>query len=187
VLRHDVVIAARLEEALRRRGQDIGDGLRGAVELRDSAADSRLGRSRALCDAHIARTVDVVQRGQASESLHAVALERAVPTLLGTAAVGAVLLLALAAAHDVVGTRLARLLFAEAAAVALAERAAAEPPLVTDITLTLQEMDEATLNARRGMAARRRKDHALYSGAEEEEDGAEEAAAAEAEAEAEAA
>ena len=138
VLRHDVVIAARLAEALRRRGQDIGDGLRSAVELRDSAVDSRLGRSRALCDAHIARAVDVVRDGHAADSLNAVALERAVPTMLGTAAVGAVLLLALAAAHDVVGTRLARLLSAEAAAVALAERAAAEPPLVTDITLTLR-------------------------------------------------
>ena len=86
VLRHDVVIAARLEDAMRRRGHDIGDALRGAVELRDSAVDARLGRSRALCDAHIARTVDVVARAQARDSLTAVALERAVPTLLCTAA-----------------------------------------------------------------------------------------------------
>ena len=138
VLRHDVVIAARLEDAMRRRGHDIGDALRGAVELRDSAVDARLGRSRALCDAHIARTVDVVARAQARDSLTAVALERAVPTLLFTAAIAGVLLLSLAAAHDVVLTRLARLWSAEAAAVALAERAAAEPPLVTDITLTLR-------------------------------------------------
>jgi hypothetical protein len=138
VLRYDVVIAARLEEAMRRRGHDIGDALRGAVELRDSAVDARLGRSRALCDAHIARTVDVVARGQAHDSLTAVALERAVPTLLFTAAIAGIWLLSLAAAHDVVLTRLARLWSAEAAAVALAERAAAEPPLVTDITLTLR-------------------------------------------------
>ena len=138
VLRHDVVIAARLEEAMRRRGHDIGDALRGAVELRDSTVDARLGRSRDLCDAHIARTIDVVARAQAHDSLTAVALERAVPTLLFTAAIAGALLLSLAAAHDVVLIRLARLWSAEAAAVALAERAAAEPPLVTDITLTLR-------------------------------------------------
>ena len=39
-----------------------------------------------------------------------------------------------------------------------------------NIALTVQEMDAATLNAERGIAARRRKDHSLYSGAEDEDE-----------------
>ncbi len=140
VLRHDLVIAARLEEAMARRGRPVGDAIRGAVELRDSAGgdDARLGRSRALCDAHINATVDGIEEGEAQSSIPAVGLERAVPTLLMAAAVATVVVVVAAVAKDTALERLRRLMSAEAAATALAERAAAQPPLVTDITLTLR-------------------------------------------------
>ncbi len=155
VLRYDVVIAARLEEALARRGHVVGDAVRGAVELRDESGDrtvdnttaqasararedARLGRSRALCDAHIAATVDSVEAGDAVASIPAVGLERAVPTLLAAAVVASVVVVGFAFAKDSAVERLGRLFSAEAAATALAARAAAEPPLVTDITLTLR-------------------------------------------------
>ena len=136
-LQHDVVIAARLEVSLARSGKGVGDGIRAAVELRDNSADSRLGRSRALCDAHIERTLVMLRDGQARQSLPAVGLEAAVPTLLGTAAVLVVLVVSLAVAKDKIVDRVSRLVSGTAAAVALAERAAQLPPVVTDVTVTL--------------------------------------------------
>lgn len=137
-LGRDLFVAARLEDALARRGVSVSDTIRGAVELRDSTNDGRLGRSRALCDAHIHRAVVVIQDGGAHQSLPAVGLERALPTLLGAAAVFTVLVVAMAFAHETITKRLLQLISPAAAAVAIAERAAAEPPLVTDVTLTLR-------------------------------------------------
>jgi len=138
LLARDLFVAARLEDALARRGARVSDTIRGAVELRDSTTDDRLGRSRALCDAHIHRAVVVIQDGGAHQSLPAVGLERALPTFLGAAGVFAVLVVAMAFAHETITKRLLQLVSPAAAAVAVAERAAAEPPLVTDITLTLR-------------------------------------------------
>ncbi len=136
-LRHDVVIAARLEDALVRHGRGVGDSVRAAVELRDNTVDDKLGRSRALCDAHIERTLVMVRDGQARQSLPAVGLEAAVPTLLGAAAVLIVFVISMAVAKDTMVDRVSRLLSGTAAAAALAERAAQLPPLVTDVTVTL--------------------------------------------------
>ncbi|HEY1100121.1 MAG TPA: DUF4175 family protein, partial [Myxococcota bacterium] len=136
-LRHDVVVAARLEDALGRRGVEVGDMVRAAVELRDNTVDDRLGRSRALCDAHIERTIAVVRDGHAQQSLPAVALQGALPTLLGAAGVFVVFLITMVVAGDVVKERVGRLVSNTTAAAALAERAAQLPPLVTDVTITL--------------------------------------------------
>ena len=136
-LRHDVVVAGRLEDALARRGAGVGDMVRAAVELRDNSVDDKLGRSRALCDAHIEGTLARLRDGHAQQSLPAVALEAAVPTLLGSAGVLVVLAISLAVAHTTIVDRVARLLSGTAAAAALAERAAQLPPLVTDVTITL--------------------------------------------------
>ena len=136
-LQHDVVIAARLEESLGRSGKGVGDSVRAAVELRDNSVDDRLGRSRALCDAHIERTLVVLRDGQARQSLPAVGLEAAVPTLLGAGAVLVVLVVSLAFAKDKIVDRVSRLVSGTAAAAALAERAAQLPPIVTDVTVTL--------------------------------------------------
>jgi hypothetical protein len=136
-LRHDVVVAARLEDALARSGRGIGDTVRAAVELRDNSSDSRLGRSRALCDAHIEATVKKLDDGAALHSLPAVGLEAAVTTLLGSAGVFVVLVVTMAMAKDVVVERVTKLFSPAAAAAALAERAAQLPPIVTDVTVTL--------------------------------------------------
>lgn len=138
MLHKDLWIGARLQDALARRGVHTHDAIAGAIELRDQAHDDRLGRSRALCDAHIRRTVSLLDEHRAHDSLPAVGLEQAVPTLLGAAGVFAVLVVALAVAHESIAKRWLQLLSPEAAAVALAERAALEPPLVTDLTLTLR-------------------------------------------------
>lgn len=136
-LRHDVVVAARLEDALARSGRGIGDTVRAAVELRDNSSDSRLGRSRALCDAHIEATVKKLDDGAALHSLPAVGLEAAVTTLLGSAGVFVVFVVTMAMAKDVVVERVTKLFSPAAAAAALAERAAQLPPIVTDVTVTL--------------------------------------------------
>lgn len=136
-LRHDVVVAARIEDALARSGRGVGDTVRAAVELRDNSSDARLGRSRALCDAHIGDTVRKIDDGAALHSLPAVGLEAAVPTLLGSAAVFVALVVSMALAKDVIVARLTTLFSPAAAAAALAERAAQLPPIVTDVTVTL--------------------------------------------------
>lgn len=137
-LAHDVVVAARIEDAMRRRGDDPRDVVRGAVELNDSGVDRALGRSRALADAHIDATLVRVQRSGAASSLRGVSLERAVPTLVllscAVALVGGWRLLA----PDSFDKR-ASLLFSDAGARrALDERARAAVPLVTDLVLTLR-------------------------------------------------
>jgi hypothetical protein len=138
MLNKDLWLGARLQDALARRGVHTPDAVAGAIELRDQALDTRLGRSRALCDAHIHRTVAMLDEHRAHQSLPAVGLEQALPTLLGAAGVFAVLVVALAFAHEALAKRWLQLLSPEAAAVAVAERAALEPPLVTDLTLTLR-------------------------------------------------
>ena len=137
-LRHDLVVAARLEAALRRRGLDVRDLVRSAVELRDSSADARAGRSRALCDAHVGRAVDVVRAGNARESLSGVALERALPTLLAAAAAVLVLGGWWIVSPSSLSARLARLFDDVAVGAALAERALQQAPIVTDLTITLR-------------------------------------------------
>ena len=138
VLRHDLVVAARIEEALARSQASIGDAVRGAVELRDVSLDGGDGRSRALCDAHISATVERVRASEAQGSLLGVALERAVPTLLSLAV--AVFLVggwAVLGQGSLQG-RLLRLFDSAAIERALEERAASLLPLVTDLTLTLR-------------------------------------------------
>ncbi len=137
-LRHDLVVAARLEAALRRRGLDVRDLVRSAVELRDTSTDGLVGRSRALCDAHVGRAVDVVRSGRALESMAGVALERAVPTLLCAAASVLVLGGWFIAQPSSLSARLGRLFDDVAVHAALAERALQQAPIVTDLTLTLR-------------------------------------------------
>lgn len=137
-LRHDLVVGARLEEALRRRGLDVGDAVRGAVELRDSAGDGRRGRSRALCEAHIAATTRKIVDGGGTDSLPGVALERALPTLVVAGAVGFVVLAWSLAGTTSWQTRWDKLFSDEGAQRALEERAARLLPLVTDLKLTLR-------------------------------------------------
>ncbi|MDP2344215.1 MAG: hypothetical protein Q8O67_24870 [Deltaproteobacteria bacterium] len=152
-LRHDLVVAAQLESALRRRGLEVKDLVRSAVELRESSIDSRVGRSRALCDAHVGRAVDVVRGGGALQSLTGVALERAVPTLLSAAGVVLVLGGWWLVQPASLAARLARLFDDVAVGAALAERALQQAPIVTDLTITLrfpgymQLADEVILGA----------------------------------------
>jgi hypothetical protein len=137
-LRHDLVVGARLEEALRRRGLDVKDAVRGAVELRDSTRDKRDGRSRALCDAHVEDTRRRIVDGGGLESLPGVALERAVPTLV-VASVALFVVLAWAIAGRTSWDARWEKLFSDAGAQrALEERAATQLPLVTDLKLTLR-------------------------------------------------
>lgn len=139
-LRHALVVGARIEEALRRRGCDARDAVRGAVELRDSAraGGAELGRSRALCEAHITSTTRRVVDGSALESLPAVALERAVSTLAAGSAVALLVLVWVAAAGPSFHARWDKLFSAEGAERALEARQAQLLPLVTDLKLTLR-------------------------------------------------
>lgn len=137
-LSDDLVIATHLEEAAFRRGTALGDSVRSAVELRDSAEDDRLGRSRALCDAHIQQTLERLEASEASSSLGGVALAGAVPTLLAFSGVLCAAGLAWLLAQDAVTARFMRLFDDSAADEALRARAANVLPLVTDLTLTLR-------------------------------------------------
>ncbi len=137
-LRSDFVIGGHLEAALRRRGIEVRDLVRSAVELRDAGVDDRVGRSRALCDAHIGRAVDVVRNGEAMASLTRVALESAVPTLLALAVVVVVAGGWFIVSPVTLTARLQKLFDAGAADAALAERALQQAPLVTDLTITLR-------------------------------------------------
>lgn len=137
-LRNDGVIASRLEAALLRRGVDVRDLVRSAVELRDAAVDEKVGRSRALCDAHVGRAVDVVRGASARDSLRAVALDRAVPSLLACAAAVAVLGGWWIAHPSSLSARLSKLFDRNAVVAALAERALQQAPIVTDLTITLR-------------------------------------------------
>jgi hypothetical protein len=137
-LRNPLVVAVALEEASFRRGLPIGDSVRSAVQLADPSTDERTGRSRALCDAHIASTLERVTASSASASLGGVALGAAVPTLLAAAGVvflaGAVWLVA----PDAVRASFTALFSEEAAEAALKARARDVLPLVTDLKLTLR-------------------------------------------------
>lgn len=145
-LRHDLVVGARLEEALRRRGLDAGDAVRAAVELRHNPTAN--GRSRALSEAHVAATARRVQDGSALDSLPGVALEGAVPTLVGASALAFVLMATVLGGGDAWKDRWSKLFTDAGAQRALEERAATLLPLVTDLKLTLrfpaymQEPDE---------------------------------------------
>jgi hypothetical protein len=137
-LQDDLVAGRALEDALRRRGVDVRGLVRGALELRDASVDDDAGRSRALCDAHIARAARTLVDGDALSSVPGVGLERAVPTLLWLA-LGLTLLGGWAALSPAsLQARLAKLVDDGAAAQALAARAAQQAPLVTDLTITLR-------------------------------------------------
>jgi len=137
-LASDLVVGRALEAALQRRGRDARGLVRGALELRDAAVDDDAGRSRALCDAHIERTAATLVDNDALESVPAIGLERAVPTL-SWLALGLGLLGGWAALSPAgLGARVAKLLDDSAAAEALSARAAQQTPLVTDLTLTLR-------------------------------------------------
>jgi hypothetical protein len=137
-LRDPYGVARHLEEAAFRQGHALGDEVRGAVELLDESEDERLGRSRALCDAHIAQTNDRLREARAMSSLGGVALGDAVPTLLSAATAvfvaGAVVL----GLPIVLEQRWAKLFDDAAAEDALKQRAANLLPLVTDLSLTLR-------------------------------------------------
>jgi len=137
-LNNDGIIASRLEAALLRRGVDVRDLVRSAVELRDAAVDEKVGRSRALCDAHVGRAVDVVRGAGARDSLRAVALDRAVPTLLACAAAVTVLGGWWIVHPSSLSSRLSKLFDRNAVVAALAERAFQQAPIVTDLTITLR-------------------------------------------------
>ncbi len=147
-LKHDLVVGAALEASLRRRGAELGDMVRGAVELRDAAQDGARGRSRALCEAHVAATTARVVDGGGLRSLPGVALERAVPTLACAGVVGFVLLAWIIAFSASWQSRFDKLFSDAGRERALEERAASLLPLVTDLKLTLrfpaymQENDE---------------------------------------------
>jgi hypothetical protein len=147
-LKHDLVVGAALEASLRRRGAELGDMVRAAVELRDDSLDSLRGRSRALCEAHIAATTAKVVEGGGLASLPGVALERAVPTLAGAGAIGIVLAAWAIAGSTSFHARWDTLFSDEGGRKALEEQAASLLPLVTDLKLTLrfpaymQENDE---------------------------------------------
>lgn len=141
-LRHDVVVGARLEDALSRRGVAAGDAVRAAVELRSTRKslllDGSLGRSRALADAHVAHTAQRVREGGALSSLPGVALERAVPVLVAGACVAFVVLVWSLGASEHWRARWEKL-FDDAGVVrALEQRQASLLPLVTDLTITLR-------------------------------------------------
>lgn len=136
--RTDAVIADRLEEASIRRGAKVGGAVRGAVELMNPADDAALGRSRVLCDAYIASTADEIREQNLHESLPAVGLSAALPTLL--TASGTMLLFGiwLAASPDTLKTQFASLFSDEGAQAAIEARAKNALPLVTDITLAMR-------------------------------------------------
>lgn len=149
-LQDDLVVAARLEEAARRRGTSLEDSVRGAVGLRENAADERLGRSRDLADAHIARTVQRLEDSRAFSSLFAIGLQAAMSTLLVAffAVIffgGAVLLF-----PSAIEARIMRLFDDAAAEQAVLEQARTQLPIVTDLSLTLRypaymEREDATI------------------------------------------
>lgn len=137
-LRFDQVVAARLEDALARRGTPAGDAVRGAVELFDESRDAALGRSRALCQAHIAATAARVVEGGARDALGAVAMERALPTLTLCGAALLALVVSALGFPAAWQARWDKLFSAAGAQRALDERAQSALPLVTDLTLTLR-------------------------------------------------
>lgn len=140
-LRHDIVVGARLEDALARRGTSVGDAVRAAVELSATTAardDVTLGRSRSLADAHIAHTAQRVREGGALSSLPGVALERAVPVLVVGACAAFVVLVWSMGANDHWRDRWEKLFDDAGVERALEQRAASLLPLVTDLKLTLR-------------------------------------------------
>lgn len=141
-LRHDVVIGARLEDALARRGVAAGDAVRAAVELRSTRdallLDGTLGRSRALADAHVEQTARRVREGGALSSLPGVALERAVPVLVAGACVAFVVLVWALGAREHWQVRWEKLFDDAGVERALEQRQASLLPLVTDLTITLR-------------------------------------------------
>lgn len=147
-LRHDLVVGARLEDALVRRGIDARDAVRAAVELLSSRDDAALGRSRALADAHVQSTAARVRDGHALSSLPAVALERALPALVAFAVIAFVMIAWALGAPTSWSVRWDRLFDETGVERALEQRAASLLPLVTDLKITLrfpaymQEPDE---------------------------------------------
>jgi hypothetical protein len=137
-LREPWLVGAALEEAAFRRGVALGDDVRSAVDLLDDSEDERLGRSRALCDAHIRRTCERIESSGAQGSVAGVALGAAVSTLLLTAASVFVAGLVWMLAPDALAARMARLFDDTAAQEALLERAADVLPIVTDLELQLR-------------------------------------------------
>lgn len=137
-LRKEQVVAARLEEAAARRGARLSDAVRGAVELLDDGEDESLGRSRALCDAHIRETTQRLEQAGALASVGGVGLGLAVPTLLAAALVMGLAGLVLLVFPQALEARLQQLFDDHAAEEALRARAASLLPLVTDLKLTLR-------------------------------------------------
>lgn len=137
-LRHDLVVGAAIERAARRNGVELHDAVRGAVELADASRDHVLGRSRALCDAHVRATAERAASSGALRSIGAVGLQAAVSTLTVLGAIVVVLGLWRALAAPSFDARWAKLFDDAVAAKALAERQAALLPLVTDLTITLR-------------------------------------------------
>lgn len=137
-LRHDLVIGARLEDALLRRGLDARDAVRAAVELRSQRDDAALGRSRALADAHVEATATRVRAGNALASLPAVALERAVPLLSLQAVVAFVIVAWSLGATASFAERWQRLFDEGGVQRALEQQQVSLLPLVTDLKITLR-------------------------------------------------
>lgn len=131
-------VASRIEEAAKRLGIDMQDAVRGAVDLLQVEQDDRLGRSRALCDAHIAKTTEDLESQNVLASVGGVGLGYAVPTLLSTALVMGIAGTTALAFPDALQKRLDRLFDDDTAAMVMETSAANGLPLVTDLVLTLR-------------------------------------------------
>ncbi|MFZ9887592.1 MAG: DUF4175 family protein [Myxococcota bacterium] len=136
-LSDDFVLATHLEAAAFRRGAALGDAVRSAVQLRESAKPDPF-QSRALADAHIRSTLQRLDASTAVSSLGGVALSGAVPALLSFSIAVSGAGLVWLTLPDVVADRLSRLFDDDTARAALERRAAAALPLVTDLQLTLR-------------------------------------------------
>jgi hypothetical protein len=137
-LSHDQVVAASLERAAQRRGEGLGDHVRSAVELLNDQDDRILGRSRALCDAHLSATAARIDETRALDSVTSVGLERASPTFL--VATGVLFIFGLLGffAGDQMRASWKELFDAATAEKALQAQARSLLPIVTDLSLSFR-------------------------------------------------
>ena len=137
-LQRSSLVAFRVEEAAQRLGIQMQDAVRGAVDLLEDERDDSLGRSRALCDAHIASTTETLEKQNVLASVGGVALGLAVPTLLSASFIVGIAGTMVLAFPDALQKRLDRLFDDDTATMVMEARAANRLPLVTDLALILR-------------------------------------------------
>ena len=137
-LQRPPLVASRMEEAAQRLGIEMQDAVRGAVDLLAKEQDDSLGRSRALCDAHIAETTATLENQNVLASVGGVALGLAVPTLLSASFIVGIAGTMVLVFPEALQKRLDRLFDDNTAAMVMEARAANRLPLVTDLVLTLR-------------------------------------------------